>query len=97
VISAGLTFGVNAQAGGKKHHEEQEINSSDVPAAVQQAADKQAKGSNIVRWEKEGADYEAVIEKDGKEWGLKFDAKGKYLSKHDESKEHGKTEKTEKY
>jgi hypothetical protein len=96
VISAGLAFGVTAQAGGKKH-EEQEISSSDVPTAVQQAADKHAKGGKILRWEKEGADYEAVIEKDGKEWGLKFDANGKYLSKHDESKEHGKTEKTEKY
>jgi hypothetical protein len=96
VISAALAFGVNAQAAGKKH-EEQEISSSDVPQAVQQAADKQAKGSNIVRWEKEGADYEAVIDKDGKEWGLKFNADGKYLGKHDESKEHGKTEKGEKY
>jgi hypothetical protein len=95
VISAALALGVNAQAGGKKHHEEQEISSSDVPQAVQQSADKQAQGSNIVRWEKEGADYEAVINKDGKEWGLKFDANGKYLGKHDESKEHGKTEKSE--
>jgi hypothetical protein len=94
VISAGLAFGVTAQAGGKKH-EEQEISSSDVPAEVQQAADKKAQGSKIVRWEKEGANYQAVIEKDGKEWGLKFDANGKYLSKHDESKEKGET--SEKY
>jgi hypothetical protein len=94
VVSAGLTFGVAAQAGGKKH-EEQEINSSDVPAAVQQAADKQAKGGKIVRWEKEGADYEAVIEKNGKEWGFKFDTSGKMLGKHDEAKEKG--EKGEKH
>jgi hypothetical protein len=88
VVSAGLAFGVAAQAGGKKH-EEQEINSSNVPAAVQKAADSQAKGGKIVRWEKEGADYEAVIEKNGKEWGFKFDANGKMLGKHDESKEQG--------
>ena len=94
LVSAGLAFGVVAQAGEKKH-EEQEINSSDVPAAVQQAADKHAKGSKIVRWEKEGADYEAVIEKNGKEWGYRFDANGKMLGKHDESKEKG--EKGEKY
>ncbi|PYL62651.1 MAG: hypothetical protein DMF25_11760, partial [Verrucomicrobia bacterium] len=94
VVSAGLAFGVAAQAGGKKH-EEENINSSDVPAAVQQAADKQTKGGKIVRWEKEGADYEAVIEKNGKEWGFKFDANGKMLGKHDESKEKG--EKGEKY
>jgi len=94
VLSAGLAFGATAQAKGKKH-EEQEINSSDVPAAVQHAADKEAKGAKIVRWEKEGADYEAVIEKNGKEWGYKFDANGKMLGKHDESKEKG--EKGEKY
>jgi hypothetical protein len=96
VVSAGLAFGATAQAKGKKH-EEQEINSSDVPAAVQQAADKEAKGEKIVRWEKEGADFEAVIEKNGKEWGYRFDATGKMLGKHDESKEKGKSEKGEKY
>ena len=89
-VSAGLAFGATAQAKGKKH-EEQEVNSSDVPAAVQKAAEKKASGAKIVRWEKEGADYEAVIEKDGKEWGYKFDANGKSLgTKHDEAKEKGK-------
>ena len=97
VISAGLAFGVTAQAG-HKHHEEQEISSSDVPAAVQGAAEKETKGEKIVRWAKEGADYEAVVEKDGKQWGFKFDANGKYLGKHSEAKEHkGKTEQGEKY
>jgi YD repeat-containing protein len=91
VVSAGLTFGVTANGGGKKH-EEENINNSDVPAVVQTAADKEATGGKIVRWEKEGANYEAVIEKNGKQWGYKFDAKGKMLSKHDESKE-----KSEKY
>jgi hypothetical protein len=93
-VSAGLAFGVTAQAGGKKH-EEENISSSDVPAAVQQAADKETKGSKVVRWEKEGADYEAVIEQDGKEWGLRFDANGKFLGRHSEAKEH--KEKGEKY
>jgi uncharacterized membrane protein YkoI len=94
VVSAGLAFGVAAQAGGKKH-EEENISSTDVPAAVQKAADTEAKGGKIVRWEKEGANYEAVIDKNGKEWGVKIDANGKVLSKHDESKEKG--EKGEKY
>jgi hypothetical protein len=93
-VSAGLAFGPVAQAGGKKH-EEQNISSSDVPAAVQQAADKETKGSKIVRWEKEGANYEAVVDKDGKEWGYRFDTTGKLLSKHEESNE--KAEKGEKY
>ena len=92
-VSAGLAFGV-AQAKEKKH-EEENIDAASVPAAVTQAAEKQAAGGKIVRWEKEGTNYEAVIEKSGKEWGFKFDAKGKVLSKHDESKEKG--EKGEKY
>jgi hypothetical protein len=93
-VSAGLSFGVAAQAGEKKH-EEENINSADVPAAVQKAAESKAKDGKIVRWEKEGANYEAVIDKGGKEWGFKFDADGKLLSKHEESKEKG--EKGEKY
>ena len=91
VVSAGLVFGVAAQAKEEKH-EEQTINSSDVPAAVQSAAQTQAQGGTIVRWEKEGANFEAVIEKNGKEWGYTFAANGKMLAKHDES-----TEKGEKY
>ncbi len=84
-VSAGLAFGGAAQA---KEHEEENISSSDVPAAVQQAAETQAKGGKIVRWEKEGANYEAVIDKNGKEWSFAFDANGKLLKKHEESKEH---------
>ena len=90
-VSAGLAFGVVAQG----HEKEENLSSADVPAAVQKAADTQAKGGKIVRWEKEGTNYEAVIEKNGKQWGFKFDANGKMLSKHDESKEKG--EKGEKY
>src|SRR5437660_3205928 len=93
-VSAGLTLGAIAQGHGNKEKEET-ISSSDVPAAVQQAADTQAKGGKIVRWEKEGANYEAVIDKNGKQWGVEFDANGKVVSKHDESKEH--KEKGEKY
>ena len=87
LVSAGLTFGVAAQAK-EREHEEQIISSSDVPAAVQQAAQAEAKGGTIVRWEKEGANYEAVIEKNGKQTGIEMDANGKVLSKHDEKKEH---------
>lgn len=93
-VSAGLAFSVTAQAKEEKH-EEQTINSSEVPAAVQQAAKAQAKGGTIVRWEKEGANFEAVIQKNGKEIGVEMDANGKVLSKHNEAKEH--KEKGEKY
>ncbi|SRR6266487_1360544 len=96
-VSAGLAFGVAAQAGGKKH-EEQSITSSEVPQAVQAAAQAEAKGGTIVRWEKEGVNFEAVIEKNGKQIGVAMDANGKVLSRHDEAKEHkAKGEKGEKY
>ena len=86
-VSASLALGVVAQAE-EKAHEEQTISSSDVPAAVQQAAQAQAKGGTIVRWEKEGANFEAVVEKNGKQIGVEMDASGKVLSKHNEAKEH---------
>jgi plastocyanin len=85
-IGAGLAFGVIAQAGEKKH-EEESVSASDVPAAVQQAAETEAKGGKIVRWEKEGKNYEAVIEKDGKQWGVEINASGKVLNEHDEKGE----------
>jgi len=90
LVGAGLVLAGAAQA---KEHEEENIDSSKVPAAVQKAAEKEAKGAQIVRWEKEGKHYEAVIQKDGKEWGYAFDSSGKLLNKHDESKE--KSEKDE--
>jgi len=86
-VSVGLAFGVAAQAKEEKH-EEQTINSSDIPAAVQQAAQAEAKGGTIIRWEKEGANFEAVINKNGKEIGVEMDVNGKVLSKHNEAKEH---------
>jgi hypothetical protein len=93
-VSAGLALGTIAQGHGNKEKEES-ISNADVPSAVQQAAESQTKGASIVRWEKEGANYEAVVSKDGKEWGYKFDANGKLLGKHSESGEH--KEKGEKY
>jgi hypothetical protein len=97
VIAVGmaLCFSAPSLLSKEKEHEEETVSQSDVPAAVQKAADAEAKGGKIVRWEKEGANYEAVIEKKGKEWGVKIDANGKVLSKHDESKEKG--EKHEKH
>jgi YD repeat-containing protein len=92
IISAGLSLGTVAFAA---EHEEENVNRSKVPAAVVKAAEKDATGGKIVRWEKEGNRYEAVIEKNGKQWGFSYDASGRMLSKHDESKE--KSEKNEKH
>ena len=85
-LSAGLTFGAAAQA--KEKHEEETVSQADVPMAVQKAAQGEAKDGRIVRWEREGKDYEAVIEKNGKKWGVEINGNGKVLNKHDESQEH---------
>ena len=92
LITAGLAFCVTAQA---KEKEEEAISSANVPQTVQQAAQTEAKGGTIVRWEKEGSNYEAVVEKNGKQTGIEIDASGKVVSRHDESKEH--KEKAEKH
>ena len=91
LIGGGLAFGVAAAA---TEHEEENLDASKVPAAVQKAAEKEAAGAKIVRWEKEGRNYEAIIEKDGKEWGYTFNANGKLKGRHDESKEKGEKEET---
>ena len=83
-VSAGLAFGA-AQA--KEKHEEETIGQADVPMAVQKSGKTEAKGGRIVRWEKEGKNYEAVIEKNGKKWGVEINADGKVLNKHDEAAE----------
>jgi hypothetical protein len=86
LVAASLSIAVAAQASEEK---EQEIKAADVPAAVQKAGENEAKGAKIVRWEKEGENYEAVVEKkNGKQVGIKMNSDGKVLSKHSESKEH---------
>jgi len=86
-VSAGLAIAGIVQAHEGKH-EEQSIKSSEVPAAVQQAAKAEAKGANIVRWEKEGTNYEAVITENGKEIGIAINQSGKVLNRHNEAQEH---------
>jgi uncharacterized membrane protein YkoI len=92
VFAVGLALCLPFALAKEKKHEEENINSADVPAAVQKTADKEAKGGKIVRWEKEAGAYEVVIDKNGKEWGVKIDADGKVLGKHDESREKGEKE-----
>jgi hypothetical protein len=91
-IASGLALVCVSPALAKEKEEEESLNASDVPAAVQKAAETEAKGARIVRWEKEGTNYEAVIEKGGKKWGYKFDANGKMLGKHSEASEKGEKE-----
>ena len=84
-VSVGLAFSVTTQANEKQGG--QPVKSSDVPAAVRSAAQAQAQGGRIVRWEKEGANFGAVIDKNGRQIGLEMDANGKVLSKRNETKQ----------
>lgn len=88
-ISTGLSLG--AVAYGHEKANEEPISGYDVPTAVQHAAESHAKRGIIVRWEKQGANYEAVVDKNGKQLGFTFDYNGKLVSKHDESKENADT------
>ena len=93
-VAAGLTLSAWTTLWAEEEREEK-VNASDVPAAVQKAAEVEAKGGTIVRWEKEGSNYEAVVEKGNKQTGVEITPDGKVVSRHNESKEH--KEKGEKY
>ena len=97
IISAGLTFGVVAQAA----HEETQVEMKDLPEAAQTTIKEKAGNDQILRIEKEtrkGKEcYEAVVNKDGKETGILVDSSGKYLGTHDEKAEHQKAENAEKH
>jgi len=87
IISAGLTFGVMAQA-----REEAQVEMKDVPEPAQTTIKEKAGNDQILRIEKEtrkGKEcYEAVVNKDGKETGILVDSSGKYLGTHDAKAEH---------
>jgi hypothetical protein len=96
-VATVLTLGAWTTLSAEEEKEEA-INMSDVPAAVQKTFNDEAAGGKIVRVEKEESNYEAVIEKDGKQTGVEVSADGKVVSRHDEKKEHKeKGEKDEKY
>jgi hypothetical protein len=86
-VATVLTFGAWSPLFAEEEKEES-ISASSVPAAIQQAAQAEAKGGTIVRWEKEGNNYEAVVQNGAKQTGIKITADGKVVSRHDESKEH---------
>jgi plastocyanin len=82
-----LTLGSWAPLSAEEEKEET-LSASSVPAAVQKTAEAEAKGGTIVRWEKEGSNYEAVIENGKKQTGVEITLVGKVVNRHDESKEH---------
>jgi uncharacterized membrane protein YkoI len=97
MVSAGLAFGITAQATEEKA--EQTVDMKSLPTAVQKTIKEKAAGGEIVKVEKENDkgkwNYEVVVKTKGKEWGFEVDKDGKYIGKHDEAKEH--KEKGEKY
>jgi uncharacterized membrane protein YkoI len=72
---------------------------SDLPAAVQTTIKDKAGSNEIEKIEKKTEEgktvYEAVVNKNGKEWSSEVDANGKFLRQYEESKE--KEEKGGKY
>ena len=93
IISAGLTFGVTAQA----NHQETQMEMKDLPPAVQTTIKNQAGNDQILRIEKEtrkGKEcYEAIVNKDAKETAIQVSTAGKYLATDDERTERKKAEK----
>ena len=80
---------------------EQIVQMSDLPAAVQTTIKNKA-GTNVIekiekKTEKGETVYEAVVNKNGKEWSIEVDANGKFLKQYEESKEKEKGEEGEKY
>jgi hypothetical protein len=77
---------------------EQAVKMSDLPAAVQTTIKDKAGSNEIIKIEKKTEDgktiYEAVVNKNGKEWSIEVNAQGKFLKEYEESKE--KEEKAEK-
>jgi|SRR5215471_15431211 len=78
---------------------EQTVKISDLPAAVQTTIKDKAGPNEIIKVEKKTEKgktvYEAVVNKNGKEWSIEVNEKGKFLKEYEESKE--KEEKGEKH
>jgi len=76
---------------------EQTVKMSDLPAAVQTTIKDKAGSNEIVKIEKKTEEgktvYEAVVNKNGKQWSIEVNAKGKFLKEYEESKEKEKGEK----
>src|ERR1700720_4378848 len=53
--------------------------SSDVPAAVRKSVEAQASGGKIIRWQRAGTNYQAIINKNGQETGVELTADGRVL------------------
>ena len=97
-VATVLTLGAWTTVSAEEENE-QTVKMSDLPAAVQTTIKDKAGSNEIEKIEKKTEEgkilYEAVVNKNGKEWSIEVDANGKFLRQYEESKE--KEEKGEKY
>jgi hypothetical protein len=70
---------------------EQTVQLSDLPAAVQMTIKDKASTDAIEKIEKDIEDgevvYEAVVIRNGEEWGIEVNEQGKFLKEYEESEE----------
>jgi uncharacterized membrane protein YkoI len=76
---------------------EETVQMSSLPEAVQKTIKDKAGSKEIERIEKKTENgqtvYEAVVKKSGKEWSIEVDANGKFLKQYQENEEKEKGEK----
>src|SRR5438552_18183993 len=98
-ISIAVIAGLACPAVLSAEENEEAVQMKDLPAAAQTAIKAKAGSNEIVKVEKKTEEgktvYEAVVNKNGKEWSIEVDANGKFLKQYKESEEKG--EKGEKY
>ena len=84
-----------------EEEKEETVQMSSLPEAVQKTIKDKAGSNEIEKIEKKTEKgetvYEAVVNKNGKEWSIEVDANGKFLKQYEESKEKERGEKGEKY
>jgi uncharacterized membrane protein YkoI len=83
VVSAGLMFGITAQA---DEYKSRGIDLKTLPVAVQKTITETAAAGKIIRVYREDDrdgkwNYEAIVKTDGKEWKIEVDLNGKFLKK----------------
>jgi len=88
LVSAGLTFGLVAQAAEEKG---EDVQLKSLPAEVQKTINEKAAGGKIVKIHREDDtngkwNYEVMVKTNGKDWGFEVDPKGKFVKKHDQKK-----------
>ena len=97
-VATVLTLGAWTTVSAEEEKEET-VQMSSLPDAAQKTIKDKAGSNEIEKIEKKTEEgktvYEAVVNKNGKEWSIEVDANGKFLKQYEESKE--KEEKGEKY